>query len=300
MSQASSQHDTRELLWDLSDPQFNPDSCPAWARVATPAWVEPYRGKNGAPEPYRTKPSPLGVATAGLDRYQGNQFVNYRPETAAYLYSEYTPTKVDYVKGTLPAYEKLVAKYTSEGMSETDKALALLTAIAKEFPHSHMPPRGPSVPADRNMADEALLASGSGWCNEQARVYVRLCQVAGMQGRIIHLLGQSHTVAEVYADGRWVLVDSTNIFVARDADGNLLSAADAHDRGPGQRAYAEAKKARLMQMHDMPPASLGVTSDEQWAKIQAGWRRFDVDAIATSDELHFGVINYPLPVNARP
>lgn len=300
LNQSTNASNAPELIWNLDDPQFNPSSCPDWARVQTPDWLDPYRGKNGTPEPYRSMQNPLGSASAGIDRYQGNQFVNYRPETAAYLYSEYTPTEAHYKAGSLPSYEALVAKYTNEGMSETEQMLALLTgAIPAEFPHSHMPPRGKKVPPNRNLMDEELLATGSGWCNEQARVLVRLCQVAGMQGRIIHLFGQSHTVAEIFADGRWVFVDATNIFVARGSDGQLLSASAVHDGGEGQRAYAEAKKQRLMQMHDMPAAELGVTSEEEMAKHQASWQAFDVEKIASSDELSFGVINYPLPFDAR-
>src|SRR6185369_9136064 len=102
-----------------------------------------------------------------------------------------------------------------------------LNAMPQFFRHPKMPPRASSVRADRNLDDEALLASGCGWCNEQTRVFVRLCQVAGIPARIVHLFGQNHTVAEFHADGRWALADATNIFVvpAREGTERLLSAA---------------------------------------------------------------------------
>ncbi len=286
-----------QLRWDLSQPEFNPPSCPAWAKVQTPAWVERYKGKNGAPEPYHSQKRPMGSSTEGIDRYQANQFVNHLPQTAEFIYTQYTPLEAGYMRGTLPMYEKIVAQYTTEDMTDTEKALALLhNAMPDRFRHPSMPPLGKKVAADRNLMDEELLATGSGWCNEQARVFIRLCQVAGMQGRMIHLFGQNHTIAEFYADGQWVMADASNMFVARDTNGKLLSAAECHDGAAGQRAYALAKKARLMEMRNTPPKELGISPDET-EKYQNSWERFDAEKLAERDDLHFGVINYPLPVS---
>ena len=65
----------------------------------------------------------------------------YRPETAKYLYTDYTPKDAGYVTGRLPGYERVVAQYTDPGMSDTDKALALLThAMPAVFRHVGVPP----------------------------------------------------------------------------------------------------------------------------------------------------------------
>jgi hypothetical protein len=47
------------------------------------------------------------------------------------------------------------------------------------------------VDGNRNLDDEALLASGCGWRNEQARVFIRLCQVNGIPARMLHPGGDS-------------------------------------------------------------------------------------------------------------
>jgi hypothetical protein len=282
-------------VFDLSGPDFDPPDCPAWAKENLPSWVKPFVGKNGLPAKWRPRVM-LGSSVKGLDRYQANQFIYFRPETAEYLYKEYTPLKVDYRPGTLPVYEKLAAKHTLGLQTDTEKAVALLKAMPHFFRHPTMPPCGPAVKADRNLddADGALLATGSGWCNEQARVFIRLCQVAGIPARLIHLFGQNHTVAEFHADGRWIMADASNFFVAPGSDGKLLSVAQCHDGGEGQRAYALARHRRIQEMLAMSDQELGFATPEQarrWREANAG---FSVDELAAR-EVGFGVINYPLP-----
>ena len=290
---------SEQLKLDLNAPERNPPDCPDWAHVETPEWVKPFMGINGAPEAYRPKKGLYSSGTAGIDRYQANQFIWYRPETAEYLYSEYTPLEVGYKKGTLPGYEALAAKYTAGLKTDTEKGVSLLmNALFTSCRHPTMPPLGESVPPDRNLGDEDLLASGTGWCNEQARVFIRLCQVSGMQARMIHLFGQNHTVAEFHADGKWAVVDATNLSVAKGDDGKLLSAAECHDGGAGQRRYAEAKVARMRELMALPADALGFPDEASAAKWREGAAKLEVEELAVRP-VYFGVINNPLPEAAR-
>lgn len=283
-------------LIDLSQPEYTPLDTPAWALVPVPDWVRPFVGRNGAPAPFHGVKKPFGSSVKGLDRYQANNFVNYRPETAEFVYRDYTPLTITYHPGLLPAYERVAATYTVGCRTDTEKAVALLThAMPKVFRHPLMPPTGVSVRADRGLDDEALLASGCGWCNEQARVFIRLCQVCGIPARMLHLFGQEHTVAEFYADGRWALADSSNFFVVPGQDGKLLSAAQCHDGGAGQRCYGLAQYQRKQELIAM--------TDEQLfpGHPPAVAQRFrEQTRLATPDALmkkviNFGVINVPLP-----
>ncbi len=289
--------DTGNLRWDLSRPEYDPPETPGWARVTVPEWVKPFKGKNGLPDPWHSMPgSTCSGVVAGIDLYQANHFVAYRPETAGFIYEDYTPLDAGYEPGALPEFERVVKQYTDPEMTETQKALNLLkVALPAVFRHPTMPPLSDEyAKPNRNLMDEDLLASSAGPCNEQARVFIRLCQVAGLQARMVHLFGQAHTLAEFYADGRWVMADVSFHFVPRDDEGNLLSAADCHDRGPGQRAYAESKRRRLQKMAEMSAAELNV-STESLERRRKQWQRFDADRIANSEEIYFGVINYPLP-----
>jgi hypothetical protein len=233
---AFSQNSTRALV-DLSAPQFTPPDLPSWVFVPVPDWVKPFQGVNGAPERYH--PGKIGYyseGTTGIDRYQANHFVWYLPETADFLYKEYTPVPLVYTPGTLPTYEVAAARYTKDCKTDTERGVALLLkGLPDIMRHPTVPPLVPFVRADRNFTDEQLLESRSGWCSEQARVFIRLCQVSGIQARMIHLFGQHHTTAEFYADGGWAFADVSYLFVAPGSDGKMISVAKCHDRAAGQR-----------------------------------------------------------------
>jgi hypothetical protein len=293
---ALSQLDTA-MKHDLFDVDYSPTDCPDWAKEDLPRWLLPHVGKNGAPAEYRDKAGPFSTNVRGIDRYQANWFIMHNPQTAQFIYEQYTPQQVGYVPGTLPGYERISQKYTAGLSSDTDKAIALLMALPELVRHPSMPPLGPSTRSDRNLDDEALLASGQGWCNEQARVFIRLCQVNNIPARMIHLFGQNHTIAEFYADGRWALADASIFFVARGKDGKLLSAAQCHDQGEGQRAYALAKQAAMRKLAELPDAELGRTP-EQAERYRQSAANFDAERLATRTDLVFGVINYPLPVTS--
>jgi hypothetical protein len=285
---------------DLNHPDYNPPDCPAWAKETVPAAIEPFRGRNGLPSPQRDKPGALAMNCRGVDRYHANQFIVYRPETAKFLYTDYTPLRVNYRKGLLPAYEALSAEVTAGCRTETEKVVALLLKGAARVKHPYMVPCGPDVSSDRNADDETLLKSGSGWCNEQARVFVRLCQVNAMPARLIHLFyadkKTGHCIAEVYADGSWCMADASWLCVFPGPDGKLLSAAQCHDGGEGQKyaglAYHKRQQELLtwsdadlnLKKHDADLATWRERVGSQTAEFLANWITF------------FAVMNYPLPV----
>ena len=195
----------------------------------------------------------------------------------------------------LPTFEEVSAKYTVGCKTETDKALALLLkALPIVFPHTNAPPAGKPVTGTRNLDDEALLQSGCGWCNEQGRVFIRLCQLNGMPARLIHLFGQHHTTAEFCADGKWAFSDVTFGFVARGKDGKLLSVAESHDQGEGQRYYAQAKAKRMRELAAWTDEQMHMTPARA-AAFRDNALSFDPDEFSARKDLAFGVMNYPLP-----
>ena len=111
------------------------------------------------------------------------------------------------------------------------------------------------------MDDETLFASGSLWCNEQARVYIRLCQIAGIPARMIYLFysdgNSGHVVAEFFADGHWCMADSTWICVFPDDNGRLLSrrSCTRRPRPTVQRAYL-ARWTEILQHSNKPSDKL--------------------------------------------
>ena len=282
---------------------------PAWVMAEAPEKYRGFLGKQGLPEPYKSRERPLGEATRFIDFWQANHFLVYRPETAEFLYSDYSSTETpEYVKGALPMFERLVDEHCHAMVGDRDKAVALLReAMPKLLFHPYVPPLGPLAPGDRGLGDEELLESRIGWCNEQARVFVRLCQVAGIPARMIFLFyadkETGHVVAEFYADGRWSMADCTYFAVFPAADGHLMSAAECHRGAGGLEAGQEygRRYQRILRMSDDEIAGRKFAHIADDARRNGEIRTAAAGARGqfqdkTPDAFwEFGVLNYPLP-----
>ena len=88
--------------------------------------------------------------------------------------------------------------------------------------------------------EEQVIAKGSDWCHEVARVYCALAQVAGIPARIVYTLGRedAHAVAEAFADGAWTLVDPLAAKVYANAADGPFSVVDMARAGPAERRRA--------------------------------------------------------------
>ncbi|NDC62747.1 MAG: hypothetical protein EBZ59_01865 [Planctomycetia bacterium] len=287
------------VVHDLSAADYDPPEAPDWCRETVPEAIRPCLGKNGLGSPWGDKPGPLAKGVQGIDRYQANHFVVYRGESAAFIYDDYTPLEVRYRPGTLPAYEAAVARYTAGCRTATEKAVALLTvAVPALTKHPTMPPCGARVPPGRGLQDGPLLESGLAWCNEQARIFARLCTVAGIPARIVHLFFSNkksgHTIAEFYADGRWCMADASWFTVFPGPDGRLLSAAECHDRGVGQEHAGLAYRKRMEELVKLSDDRLFCESPDKAAGFRA--EMLAKTARQWSDELDlFAVMNIGTP-----
>jgi len=100
---------------------------------------------------------------------------------------------------------------------------------------------------DRAFTEEQLIESGIGWCNEQARVFIALCQVMEMPARVVFVYHTNticgHTTAEAYLDGKWSFFDPTFAVSVPLPDGSLASAAEIS--GPCREFAHEAYREPL-------------------------------------------------------
>ena len=264
---------------------------PEWAKEDFPDWIDPYITKQ------------IVNNVAGIDRYHSYFRIRYNEETAKFLYEDYTPVKVNYIKGTLPSYEAIVNKHISDTESDKEKAIRLLTKvmplITKHPSNGLSVPCSLYVPGNRAFDDEQLLADGILWCNEQARVFMRLCQVAGIPARYVFLGyseesgGGAHVVTEFFADGCWSMADASDFFVHPHPDGHLLSAAECHDNGEGQK-YAEiALRKKFRELSEESDESLGCTAEINRRRYRE-LSESDVNRYG-----HFEVLNYILPASPK-
>jgi transglutaminase-like putative cysteine protease len=148
------------------------------------------------------------------------------------VYGEYTRLDRRYHTGSRPLLEQALVRSGADRLSGSrERAVALLewTAANVKHPSNLEPNDFYHWPADRDLSEEELIGSGWGWCNEQARTFVALCQVAGMPARMCSLwhadpAGGGHMTTEVHIDGKWCFADASFGHLVELPDGSLASA----------------------------------------------------------------------------
>ncbi len=145
--------------------------------------------------------------------------------TAEYLYSRHTPLRVKYRRGSRPELEKTAARVLDGVRAERARMLAILRFVRDLYlihPEAHAQGKDDLFYGG---LEEEVIQKGSNMCNEQARVFCALCQVAGIPARYVgHHIG-GHGVNEALVDGAWAYVDIRGKYFEK-ADGTLASAWD--------------------------------------------------------------------------
>ena len=79
--------------------------------------------------------------------------------------------------------------------------------------------------------EEFVIAKGSDWCAELARVFCALCEMVGVPARIVFALDGSddgHVLCECFDDNEWMLVDPLAAKLYQDAHIGRVGAARMH------------------------------------------------------------------------
>ena len=169
-----------------------------------------YRGCSGLPIDTGAWKRAIPYRPGEIDYDQpAKQMIRLTPETADYLYSEYTPLETRHEPGTRPELERFVEMAASSAKTDRDKMLSLLSWSYRRvvFP-------GPFRQDIRLVGgtEEDLIERGFAYCNEASRVIVTLCQIAGVPARMTFhwtTCGRfGHSLAEAHFDGKWQLCDT--------------------------------------------------------------------------------------------
>ncbi len=164
------------------------------------------------------------------------------PQTAGFLYSRFTPLKVRYQAGSRPALEAIVQRLTAGSHTQTEKALALMRFCRDLYKKESWDKRG-FADYVYGGTEEQLIDKGEQLCECLGRLYVGLCEIAGIPGRIVmHTIG-GHITSEVYVDGDWAYVDPRSGVYFRDSDGSLASVWDLWRNPSIMRNQADSVKA---------------------------------------------------------
>ncbi|HOX07007.1 MAG TPA: transglutaminase domain-containing protein [Planctomycetota bacterium] len=155
------------------------------------------------------------------NRVDGAHFIDSQiylcAQTAEYIYSDYTPTVVNHAPGSRPGLEKVVRELGVAGLPDFRKFLWLMRFV-RDLPDT----REWHTDLFSGGTEEDLIAKRVWVCNEQARLLIVLCQVAGLPARYVgHHIG-GHGAVEAWLDGHWSYCDVRGKFFLRP-DGKLAS-----------------------------------------------------------------------------
>jgi hypothetical protein len=182
--------------------------------------LDDYRGLRQLPRPYRAMfdhdPHPAG----SIDRVLYESMVRLCPETADALYGNFTPTHVGYRSGTRPELERITRILGLANLAEEERIGSVMRFASG---------LGPSPPVELaemkfGGSEEEIVARGSDWCPDVARVACALSQVAGLPSRLVVLEDPAaaytgHTIVEIWRSGKWGAVDPVENVIYRTFDG---------------------------------------------------------------------------------
>ena len=169
-----------------------------------------------------------------------NQMIRLNHETADFLYSDYTPLETHYEPGTRPELERHVAMATCTAKTKRDTAMALMEWICRKITCL----RGMTTDLTiHGGTEEDFFRRGFGVCNEVSRVFVTLCQVAGIPARMTFHWTEDgrfgHSLAEAYIEGKWTLCDTEIQVTGFDVDGLQANCWELMTQPDTARAFAE-------------------------------------------------------------
>ena len=145
----------------------------------------------------------MGAQYSGTVEFQlYEKIVILCAQTADFLYASFTPTTTTYDKGSHPDLERSVEDAVRGFDRDQDKALALMRLCRDLYKT-----RTSDTCYFYGGTEEELIEKGESLCECLGRLYVALCEVAGIPGRIVTHVIAGHTTAEVYIEGGWAYVD---------------------------------------------------------------------------------------------
>jgi hypothetical protein len=153
-------------------------------------------------------------AVGGIDLEQSLNYIALADVSLDFIYDKYTGGRMIYAAGSRPVLEGLAADLANGITDELEKIEKLTKFVAREVPwagYYHLA-MGHRLAYNRNLSEEDLIASGYGWCNEQARLLCALTQIIGIPSRLVFASarkGVGHVVVEVLTSKGWLLVDES-------------------------------------------------------------------------------------------
>ncbi len=210
--------------------------------------------------------------------------VLFMPETAEFLYSAAAVLKPRYRKGTRPALEAVVAPLVAGCADAQSKA----AAIARHCRDLKNKAQGQARHLVFGGTEEELLQRGEDLGECLGRLFVALCEVAGIPARIVMHDISGHTAAEAWLGGRWGYFDLQRGIWFLNADGQIASLRDlvanpALAERPAAPEQVDAAWARLCRERLFHPSEI---------------HGFEYYSLADAGKYHYGKVTRAEAVSA--
>ena len=218
--------------------------------------LEPYVGKHAVERivgalrqrVYLLNYEQLGINYGENVEYQlRREQVILCPQTAAFLYSQFTPATVSYAPGSRPVLEQVVADATGGCTTSQDKVLRLMRFCRDLYRRDRVNDYSKYIYGG---TEEQLIEKGERLCGCLGRLFVALCEVAGIPARIVmHDIG-GHITAEAYVDGHWGYIDPRCGVYFLKPDGAMASVWELWQDPRLMRGQSDEVKADVRAMLD--------------------------------------------------
>ena len=109
--------------------------------------------------------------------------------------------KTNYIPGSRPELEALVHSLTDGEDTQFKKAMRLMCLCRDLYVKTG------GVTLYFGGTEEELIEKGEQLCECLGRLFVSLCEIIGIAGRIITHICGGHITSEVFLDGKWVYID---------------------------------------------------------------------------------------------
>ena len=207
--------------------------------------VKPFTGPKAFGAAYRIMLENDPHAAGSVDREILSRMIRLCRETAPYLYGGYSDLTTGYPAGSRPVLERLLAK-AGVPVGDPERRVARIAELTRSLDREDASAGLSEMKFGGT--EEAIIARGTDWCTDVARVGCALYQVAGFPSRIVSLFNldaaySGHVIVEVHRHGAWGAVDTNSAVVYRKDDGrpattwDLMNDAEAvkrHDAQPSQ------------------------------------------------------------------
>ena len=191
------------------------------------------------------------------------------PQTAQFLYQSFTPERMSYSGGPRRYLEDTVHRVVAPEGDASEKVLALMRFCRDLYkPTKRLPSHRDYVYGG---TEEELIKKGEWTCECLSRLFVALCELVGVSGRVLYHAIGGHVTTEVFL-GTWAYIDPRMGMYFVKANGGFASAWELWN-DPSIMATQDAQVRRDV-------SDLSTWQERQWSTLNVYFHPCEVNGFS--------------------